>query len=120
MTTSLPQQQTLIMPPRLNLHGASRSLAIRTRPSCPSQRPLFVTVVARRGYADGKDSKPPATGPNQDVLGHVSEEAADMGEITGETKPDLSQGTPVQEARFLLESCSLFMAHQHHKLRVNC
>ena len=54
--------------------------------------------VSRRGFADEKDQKP-AAGPNQDTLGHVSEEAADMGRITGETKPDLGQGTPVQEVR---------------------
>lgn len=54
---------------------------------------VFRSVV-RRGFADEKQ---PADGPNQDVLGHVSEEAADMGDVTGETKPDLGQGTPVQE-----------------------
>ena len=43
-------------------------------------------------------TRPPApSGPNQDVLPHVSEEAAQMGDITGEGGPDLSQGTPVQE-----------------------
>lgn len=84
------------MPPRLSLFGASRSLTIRSRSSIVHQKPAFLRVAARRGYADAKDFQP-ATGPNQDVLGHVSEEAADMSDVTGETKPDISQGTPVQE-----------------------
>jgi hypothetical protein len=53
-------------------------------------------VFSRRGLADEKESNA-ATGPNHDVLGHVSEEAADMGKMTGETEPDLGQGTPVQD-----------------------
>ncbi|KAI9733592.1 MAG: hypothetical protein M1834_003194 [Cirrosporium novae-zelandiae] len=36
-------------------------------------------------------------GPNTDQLPHVSEEAAQIGEITGEGGPELEQGTPVQE-----------------------
>jgi small subunit ribosomal protein S7 len=86
------------MPPRLNPYGASRSLAIRSRPSIASHQPRVWQAASRRGFADEKDPKP-ATGPNQDVLGHVSEEAADMGKVTGETEPDLGQGTPVQEVR---------------------
>lgn len=78
------------MPPRLNIFGAGRSLAIRARPSIASRQPAQFLSASRRGYADEK-------GPNQDGLGNVSEEAADMGDITGETKPDLGQGTPVQE-----------------------
>lgn len=80
------------MPPRLNLLSASRSLAVRTRPSIAFRQPIQLRAVAQRGYANEK-----ASGPNQDVLGHVSEEASDMADVTGETKPDLSQGTPVQE-----------------------
>ncbi len=92
------------MPPRLNLLGASRSLAIRPRPSIASQQPRIASVVSRRGYADEKDPKSGA-GPNQDVLGHVSEEAADMGRVMGETEPDIGQGTPVQEVRGRSSSC---------------
>lgn len=80
------------MPPRLNIFGAGRSLAFRSRPSIASRQPAQFLSASRRGYADESPK-----GPNQDVLGHVSEEAADMGDVTGETKPDLSQGTPVQE-----------------------
>lgn len=83
------------MPPRLNLLGASRSLAFRSRPSIAAYQPRISPVV-RRAFADEKDPNA-TTGPNQDVLGHVSEEAADMGKIKGETGPDLGQGTPVQE-----------------------
>jgi len=83
------------MPPRLNLYGASRSLAIRSRLSAASRRPAIAQIVARRGFAE-KDEKP-APGPNQDVLPHVSEEAADVGKVKGETVPDIGQGTPVQD-----------------------
>jgi small subunit ribosomal protein S7 len=50
--------------------------------------------VSWRGFADEKAPKPE---DGQEPIGHVSEEAADMGRIKGETTPDLSQGTPVQE-----------------------
>ncbi|TAQ89576.1 hypothetical protein B7494_g2102 [Chlorociboria aeruginascens] len=84
------------MPPRLNLYRASCSLAVRARPSSSLRNTISVKATTRRGYADQKDPKP-ATGPNQDVLGSVSEEAKDLSEVTGETPPDLNQGTPVQE-----------------------
>jgi len=69
---------------------------MRTRPSIVSYQTRVLPVFSRRGFADEKDPNTP-TGPNQDVLGHVSEEAADLGKITGETEPDLGQGTPVQD-----------------------
>jgi small subunit ribosomal protein S7 len=53
-------------------------------------------VVSQRGFADEKNSNTPKS-PSEDVLGHVSEEAADLGRVMGETEPDLGQGTPVQE-----------------------
>ena len=89
------------MPPRLNLYGASLSLSIRTRPSIASCKPINLHVATGRGFADDKEQKPAATKPNQDILGHVSEEAADMGRVTGETQPDFGQGTPVQQVRLL-------------------
>lgn len=89
---------TIAMPPRLNLYGASRSLAFRSRPSITSYRPRISPVVSRRAFADEK--APP--GPNEGQLGHVSEEAGEMSKITGETGPDLGQGTPVQEVRLRL------------------
>lgn len=50
-----------------------------------------------------KDESGP--GPNQDQLPHVSEEAAATGKITGEGGPEVEQGTPVQEVRWLCLSC---------------
>jgi small subunit ribosomal protein S7 len=97
--TDLSSEQTTIMPPRLNLFTTTRSLSIRPRPSIASYKPISLRVASVRGLADDKESKPTATGPNQDVLGHVSEEAADIGKVTGEMQPDLGQGTPVQEVR---------------------
>ncbi len=82
------------MPPRLNLYGASRSLAFRSRPSIALHQLRILPVVSRRGFAEEKDSKP-TTSP--DVLGHVSEEAVDIARVKGETEPDIGQGTPVQE-----------------------
>ena len=88
---------TFTMPPRLNFLGASRSLVIRARPSIASYQPRILPVVSRRGFAEEKEQDALA-GPNQGGgIGHVSEEAADMAEITGETGPDLGQATPVQE-----------------------
>jgi hypothetical protein len=84
------------MPPRLNLRAASRSLVILSRPSVTSVQPRIAQIVARRTFAEEK-SQHPAPGTNQDVLPHVSEEAAEYAEITGGTKPDTSQGTPVQD-----------------------
>lgn len=84
------------MPPRLSIFGAGRSLATYSRPSPVRFQPVCLRLASRRGFADETDGKTP-TGPNQDVLGHVSEEAADLGNVTGETVPDLGQGTPVQE-----------------------
>ena len=39
----------------------------------------------------------PGKGPNQDQLPHVSEEAAAIDKITGDTPPDIERGTPIQE-----------------------
>jgi len=84
------------MPPRLNFYGAGRLLAICARPSIASHQPRIIQTISRRGFVVEKDPKP-ATGLNQDVLGRMSEEAADMVKVTGETEPDLGQGTLVQD-----------------------
>jgi len=90
---TLPLNPTTInMPPRMNLYGASRSLAIRSRPSIASRQPRFAPVVARRAFAEEKGPT-----PTDGAMPHVSEEAAQVADVTGETKPDLGQGTPVQE-----------------------
>ncbi|ESZ94665.1 hypothetical protein SBOR_4916 [Sclerotinia borealis F-4128] len=85
------------MPPRFNFHSASRSLTIRPRTIVAPRNPAFFTIIpaARRGFAEEK--QPPRTGSNEDVAGHVSEEARDMAEITGETPPDMGKSTNVQE-----------------------
>ncbi|CZS99284.1 hypothetical protein WAI453_008247 [Rhynchosporium graminicola] len=81
------------MSPRLNMYSASRSFAFRARPSITSIQPRISAGVSRRAFAD--DKAPP--GPNEGQLEHVSEEAAGISKIKGETAPDISQGTPVQE-----------------------
>jgi small subunit ribosomal protein S7 len=91
------------MPPRLNLRAVSRSLVILSRTSTASSQPRIARVVARRTFTEEKGQQP-ALGPNQDVLPHVSEEAADIADITGGTKPDTSQGTPVQDVCSSTES----------------
>lgn len=84
------------MPPRLNFHSASRSLTIRPRIIVAPRNPAFfkITPAARRGFAEGQ---PTRNGSDEDVAGHVSEEARDMAEITGETPPDMGKSTNVQD-----------------------
>jgi small subunit ribosomal protein S7 len=53
-------------------------------------------VLSQRGFADEKNPNT-SKDPNEAGLGHVSEEAADLGRVMGETQPDLGQGTPVQD-----------------------
>jgi len=84
------------MPPHLNVFGASRSLAIHCRASPASIRPVPLRVISRRSFVDSKDPKP-ATGPNQDVLGPVTEEAVEIGKVTSESVPDLGQSAPVRD-----------------------
>lgn len=84
------------MPPRLVFSSVYRSLVIRTRPSI--RPPRIAQITPRRGFADEVDRKP-ADGPNQNVLGNVSEEAADISRVKGETQPELNQGTPIQDVR---------------------
>lgn len=84
------------MPPRLCF---LRPCSIPVR-AIPAKRVAGKLVpLHRRGYTSDAEKTPPEqpVGPNQDVLPHVSEEAAQTGNITGEGGPDLGQGTPVQE-----------------------
>ncbi|KAI9678855.1 MAG: hypothetical protein M1817_005915 [Caeruleum heppii] len=84
----------------------SRSCLVRPaislvfRPARPSTTfPTRVWRLSSRRYADDAKEvrqKEP-TGPNQDVLPHVSEEAAATGNITGEGGPEIEQGTSVQD-----------------------
>jgi small subunit ribosomal protein S7 len=87
------------MPPRLKLL-TYRSLALRTKPRATQ---YFIEPLQRRFASDSAKDLPAAEtpkGPNQEQLPHVSEEAAAMGKVTGETSPDIEEhGTPVQEVR---------------------
>ncbi|QSZ30749.1 hypothetical protein DSL72_000307 [Monilinia vaccinii-corymbosi] len=85
------------MPSRLNFHSASRTLTIRSRPIVAPRNPAFfnITPVAHRCFAE--ENQPSRHGSNEDVAGHVSEEARDMAEITGGTPPDMGKSTNVQE-----------------------
>ncbi len=67
-------------------------------------RPISLCSRLQKRFIADKDrplpeADKPGTGPNQDQLPHVSEEAAATGKITGEGGPDIEQGTPVQEVR---------------------
>lgn len=92
-------QQMIIMPPRLHLF-TSRFAALWAKPriaQCP------VAPIQRRSASDSSKDFPVAEtpkGPNQEQLPHVSEEAAALGQVTGETAPDIEEhGTPIQEVR---------------------
>ena len=92
------------MPPRLPFLRSSQSLPLRSQKPAAAQTlpPLCLRLGPQRHIT--ADEKPlptaegQAQGPNQSQLPHVSEEAAVMGEITGEGGPDIEeQGTPVNE-----------------------
>jgi|ERR1700722_1426452 hypothetical protein len=87
------------MPPRLKLL-TGRSLTLQTKPQAAKS---FIAPLQRRCASDiAKDLPTTETprGPNQEQLPHVSEEAAAMRKVTGETSPDIEEyGTPVQEVR---------------------
>lgn len=51
-----------------------------------------------RAYSDAQ--KP--TGPNQDALPSAPEEAAATAKFTGQTPPEIDQGTPISEVRIPL------------------
>ncbi|KAF1969525.1 30S ribosomal protein-like protein S7 [Bimuria novae-zelandiae CBS 107.79] len=92
------------MPPRLNLLNFTRSIPYRAKAQtqwlpCPVAQ--FAPTQART-YSDVKaPQEPPAADRSKRLdaqpLPHVSEEAAQMAEITGGEGPDLSQATPVEE-----------------------
>lgn len=90
------------MHPRIQLIRSGRSFLLRPRASASASYqipPSFRLLQKRNISADEKPlpESEGSKGPNQDTLGHVSEEAAMEGKITGEGGPDLEQSTPVQE-----------------------
>jgi len=61
-------------------------------------------MASRRCFADDKTPSPRSNpNPTGSGIGHVSEEAAEVSDITGETGPDLGQGTPVQEVGSIVD-----------------
>jgi small subunit ribosomal protein S7 len=93
------------MQTRIRLLQSGRSITSRSRilPFSTNHIPLCVRLPQRRSITANEKPLPEAEqpdGPNQQQLPHVSEEAADMGQITGEGGPDLDQSTPVSEVRF--------------------
>lgn len=73
-----------------------RTLLLRTSTLRISPRPALVRCYSNKTTPQSAPLKTPET-PAQDSLPHVSEEAAATASITGETKPEIEQGTPVQE-----------------------
>lgn len=96
---------TIAMPPRLHLFRSGRLAAIIPRVSQQAQPPLCLRLCPQRCISAEEKPLPKAekggSGPNQEQLPHISEEAAAMGNITGEGGPEIDQGTSVQEVRLL-------------------
>ena len=90
------------MPPRIQFPRLRRSICVQLRPPIQPSRsvPICIRLQQRRTITADEKPLPEAentTGPNQNQLPHVSEEASIEGDITGRGGPDLDQGTPVQE-----------------------
>ena len=96
--------EAFTMPPRLQYlrRGQIQPLHLHPCAAPRSQAPLCLRLAQSRPInssqrsASGVEEK--AQGPNQAQLPHISEEAAAIGDITGEGGPSIEeQGTPVQE-----------------------
>lgn len=103
-------EKVLPLTPQIRMHLRLRPSRLRQssvvfstlRGSLPYHATLSLRLQRRSITADEKplpERDTPGTGPNQDQLPHVSEEASATGKITGEGGPDIEQGTPVQEVR---------------------
>ena len=93
---------------------ASRSAIFTFRAALPLRRRCQprVAIQLNRPFSDTKDDAKPSgdiKGPNMEQLPHVSEEAAATAKVTGDTGPDLRQGTPVQEVSYLLGQYSSYL-----------
>lgn len=80
------------------------SVAIRSSlPALSVYQPSLCVRLQKRFITAKEKPLPeadnPGSGPNQEQLPHVSEEAAATDKIMGDEGPDLEQGTPVQEVR---------------------
>lgn len=89
------------MPPRLYLFNGG-SAALKNRYGSSNLKFLLRTSPAQQRWITAKEKPLPTadqqqTGPNQDQLPHVSEEAAAVNQAMGKDGPDIDQGTPVQD-----------------------
>lgn len=75
-----------------NTMASTRSLLV-LRPQCLRLVRSPAASLSLRPYSDSKTPK----GPNTETLPSAPEEAAATAKFTGQTPPDLSQGTPVSE-----------------------
>ncbi len=91
------------MAPRIPLFTA-RSVAFRTKPLIPQKRiaPSPAFIQQQRAATDDalKHDSNEQRGASESGIGHVTEEAAAIDKIKGDTPPDIAQGTPVQEVSF--------------------
>jgi hypothetical protein len=91
------------MPPRIAF-SAVRTVAFRPKSTVPQKR-FAPCLLQQRAASDDAGPKRPDIKPtdprmpeNSNVYSHhVSEEQAAIDKTMGETPPDISQGTPVQE-----------------------
>ena len=102
VSVSTTASYTKTMPPRIQFPRLRRSICVQARPPIRPSRsvPICIRLQQRRTITADEKPLPEAentTGPNQNQLPHVSEEASIEGDITGRGGPDLDQGTPVQE-----------------------
>ena len=93
------------MPPRIWPPQLLQSFRSTPRSTDVARRAehLCLRLQSRRHITANEKPLPAAdgqkSGPNQDPLPHVSEEADALGKITGTGGPDIDQGTPVQDVR---------------------
>lgn len=98
------------MPPLLLFLRPARALPLRSQaPIAAKYQPLCLRWTTRRHItADEKplpEKEGNGPGPNQAQLPHVSEEAAALGEVTGEGGPDIEkEGTPVLEVHNTIDA----------------
>ena len=111
------------MPPSITPFHSVRTLAFRPRATSASASAFRhanpVSGVKRRAFADEapfekqnalSEAEKGEVGPNMQQAEHVSEEAAKMSQIMGTGEgPDMEQGTPVQDVRYILLSTSQLM-----------
>ena len=94
------------MPPRLLSRSTFRTgfgLSRASGYACPGYVRLALRYYSSQDDGPLSKADKSGSGPNQQQLPHVSEEAAAMSKITGEQGPELEKGTPVQEVQAKFE-----------------